>query len=1472
MDNNSTTALDLTDVSEQWRDFTEQALRTWNCESFSVRRLLGGKSGATVMLVDIKTPQHNGQGILKLSDKEALDEERQRQELARSVSPDLARRIPMVTHASADGSRSALLMTVAGHGLLETEILANARGNRLNLASQKISSSLLEEWNRLPSFAGVPVRADAPLAEWLEHRIGPRSHVPDVLAKQLHLPPDCSAFRYGGIDYPNPYGFSMHDFPGCCIQLLPGRGRFHGDLHAENVLVSGPRVEDYYFIDFSFFRAEAPIFFDHAYLELHLLLVQREKATHERWHGLCRSLVGLNDTRDVEKNLLDQDDHGLLWTVGMIRAEIFKWISRAFPDRLEDLKKQVLLSRIAAGLNFANKRSLADDVALSDKKKIFSLLYAATATKELFDYCRLPVANDGPIARVEHEIPPPFGHAWREVWDACGGFNGSRGAYVLLAGRDVGQLSDVARAQLGRLPWSLVIDFDRAGTAGPLAVGAGATLKLRRGLHHVLPHQAVNIDFETGTCWFFADADLPADGGAPLSLAQWRQRTLPALREVASKLLKATSPGATYLVVLDGSIDPKRLEFAVATVQDQITGTLETVVISRTDSESAYAVLAEGNDTVRNIVCDWQDMALGVHEMLGDASDESSVWLPVRDPASKSIRREKIGPAEMALYAETIDIVSAGPVTYVQDGNDADIADFLRGNTITWRELDLHLDVDRDLTRGHQGVIQRIRMLLASSPTESFAIEHTPGAGGTTVARRLAWELRDEYPCVILKSLTDSTPDVLEALFQRSNMPLLIVVEAARLPSAQRDHFFNLLKGRSIRFVILDVRRRHSPRNTETSVAIIDPMAAADTQRFLLQYEPRAPQDRRKALRDLAGKPELGPYRSPFFFGLYAFERDFIRVPDFVRQLLEELPEKALHVVAHLALIRRYSQEALPASALRLMLGLPKSKDNQPIYAMLGETLSKIVMFDGKNVWIAHPLLAEEILRQHLQPSESNLPEAWRINLSAFCLQFIQEMAVEGLRESGAVTDILSDLFIERGTRQDSATPQQFSDLLNDIRSRESQRRVMEALCDHFPDTAHFWSHLGRHISICGSGTFEEAEAMLLRAIAIEPGDDAHRHTLGMVYRGKIRSLLEEPLAGTETVAGRLTSITPIFTQAEDCFAKARELNRDSQYPVVTPIQMIIETFERLARLGGQGGGYQAFLNSTDLVAEWCRGKIVAAQELLSVLHHQEANSVPSSYRLACDSRLQGVLGNFEGMVRGLTELLGRPDVALAPVRRLLANGYVQQIDSGTATRQSRMLRRVVELMEDNLAENPSSGHDVRTWFRAYRMLPDFTLVRALERMTQWSLVSDDIDAKYYLYILHFIAAREGIPRSTEKTMQYIELCRRQAPVLQSKRSFEWWAASERHRPCPLVHHSELGPWSKARDFFEGEDKLDAIEGRIDQIQSPQSGLIMVSGIPAFFVPRTQFYRGRDLNASVTCYLGFSYEGLRAWNVRRVST
>jgi len=60
------------------------------------------------------------------------------------------------------------------------------------------------------------------------------------------------------------------------------------------------------------------------------------------------------------------------------------------------------------------------------------------------------------------------------------------------------------------------------------------------------------------------------------------------------------------------------------------------------------------------------------------------------------------------------------------------------------------------------------------------------------------------------------------------------------------------------------------------------------------------------------------------------------------------------------------------------------------------------------------------------------------------------------------------------------------------------------------------------------------------------------------------------------------------------------------------------------------------------------------------------------------------------------------------------------------------------------------------------------------------------------------------------------------------------------------------------------------VQGRIAKIEAPQTGTIEVNGgLYAFYVPALGGGYSRDrLNRLVDFYLGFSYDGLRAWNIK----
>ena len=77
------------------------------------------------------------------------------------------------------------------------------------------------------------------------------------------------------------------------------------------------------------------------------------------------------------------------------------------------------------------------------------------------------------------------------------------------------------------------------------------------------------------------------------------------------------------------------------------------------------------------------------------------------------------------------------------------LKNFISGNAITLQSLHFRHDARRDLTN------EIYDDILSSYKTAQMAtiiqIKHTPGSGGTTLARRVIWDLHEKLPCVIIK-------------------------------------------------------------------------------------------------------------------------------------------------------------------------------------------------------------------------------------------------------------------------------------------------------------------------------------------------------------------------------------------------------------------------------------------------------------------------------------------------------------------------------------------------------------------------------------------------------------------------------------------------------------------------------------------------------------------------------------------------
>jgi len=132
---------------------------------------------------------------------------------------------------------------------------------------------------------------------------------------------------------------------------------------------------------------------------------------------------------------------------------------------------------------------------------------------------------------------------------------------------------------------------------------------------------------------------------------------------------------------------------------------------------------------------------------------------------------------------------------------------------------------------------------------------------------------------------------------------------------------------------------------------------------------------------------------------------------------------------------------------------------------------------------------------------------------------------------------------------------------------------------------------------------------------------------------------------------------------------------------------------------------------------------------------------------------------------------------------------------------------------------------------------------------------------------LYSLLALEGFTIERKYAENNMEECKQMSQYRRNRtKSKEWLGTGD--GIGKLVHQSTLGDWNRDNGFWS-KDKallLQRVEGVITRVIGPQAGNIEIAGLPAFFVPGRSF-SSDSVNRRVNFYVGFSYSGIRAWDV-----
>lgn len=1041
--------------------------------------------------------------------------------------------------------------------------------------------------------------------------------------------------------------------------------------------------------------------------------------------------------------------------------------------------------------------------------------------------------------------------AWEKLYRACDAFNPRR-VYIAVLDREVDADMRDWTAMSG-IHWNIIVDFDtRTDTDGNYAV-AKEPFGQRQALRLTALDNSVSMT-KRSTVWVAAAGlDSRPTTKPSANWRDWNRSKVPQFERTVNELATITEPTPVTLVVFGGETD---YVSTTCEIVDRAFAHRVDYVFASPDLKQYSEIAKRFNASTVRIVL--PDVCQGLRELQQGPGLVQEIEFPKLKGGTVAIAPERARWIE-----EQLELVHYNVGLSADEQTDGDA--FLKGATIGW--YDLHVgavDVVRDVTTKLE---QEIRQELEERATRRVNFWHWPGAGGTTVARRIAWNIHRTFPTVVAREIQpQETTERLRHLFGMTRMPVLVVIDLPGVTKEVVDRLYDELRRSHTHAVLFNVERRFELVVTSKTHYLDTMLTNSEAFRLSEVLAARVP-ERRSSLESLINERDRRK-RSPFYFGLTAYGRDFRGLKSYVEARLAQASDPVRSAVLYMAFAYYYGQISLSLQTFGRDFGISASNlvsmsDTFPDY------VRELLVEDEDGARPTHHLISEQILHHELGLS-SNDQRNWRVGLADLATRFIDLLAGLPHRVQGTTSDLLRAVLIERGSEESPAGPwdTEFSRLLGDVPNVDGRRRVLKHLTDRFPEEPHFWAHLGRFYSRVDRD-HDRAHTAHQTALGLLPDDPLLHHMAGMGWRAQLYDLLDSV---DSDIGDELeTKLLEIVDEASKEFEFSRSLDRRSEYSYISQVQMILRVVGTASKVKGYPHEVMLFL--TQPGNDSYRELVDQAQNLLSDLELIKGSELPNQLQVRVQASLEKLHGNHSEAIQRLTNILDRKDSYLPPVRRAIIRAYAARLEGDWNRLTDRDLARVVELAKDNIVEEPASDHNLRLWLRAVRTENALSVNSVAEQLAYKRLQNPSVDTTYYLYIMKFLQLESGDLAVAREVTELIKECSRLAKDFsRTTTSFEWLGRET--GLAALSHVSILGEWDKSKKFWSYIEHLKSVRGHIAQISHQGSGEIeLPSGLRAFFVPSSGavpggYIAGQDIGRKVEFYLGFSYDGLRAWSVR----
>ncbi len=1070
-----------------------------------------------------------------------------------------------------------------------------------------------------------------------------------------------------------------------------------------------------------------------------------------------------------------------------------------------------------------------------------------------------------------------YGDGWYEILENTSDFN-SAYSYVLITKR----IRPSSIKGLFSLKWDLVIDMDPDSDKDGLAyqytkeTGINPKVRILDSLSQRKKFSYSNIPYWIMANGVYDDPNSIADSKSWGSAhGKYLMNVLEEFHKVYFKPVKA------FVYPME---DEKNLRRIIDSFNDAYDGG-EEIDFCVLSAEQEYNSINEENFKILNL--SFLNFCSHLHEYFQDSIFNSHLLkkeIPAKENKRINLDDNFIAELEDSFETVFIDIDQEDEI----DPTRCCKLNFYQGfQLISWYGLrenfdvvypgltDLRAKINRDMN-------ERGRLLRK--------VCYSPGIGGTTLMRRLAWEFREAYPTLILNRLNEQTAKNLQKIYDKTQMPILIFVDNNCVEFDEVKNLQTELKQLGFAFVICYFERKlkgvQGKKDEGSIYMVID------------KFEPRHAEQMQSKLVEMFEDDELKiefknrvqdlnpAERYPFILSMYAFEKDFKGVKPFIARFLNNMNDQSKKILFALSLAD-YGNTSISTKYFTNLYN-DQSVDEFLLNKIPGiNELVRIEEFSGKkSIKIRYTLFGEEILTQ-LSNGEHATSISF-LNLVDSIITFIEDSRINKYTTDLDTIKLLRDLFISRKADVNTEKPA-FSLLI--MKLQEEHRlilnngydysvdaivRIFSKLVEVYPEETHFTAHLARFYFYIEKN-YEKGFSNIDAAIELSQDhvDPLLYHMKAMGYSSRIVNMYIKQVIReiSENPSYDITELQEkIKDDAENAF-KYFKIVRDSNIGLaghISEINLCIQIANLSKKLIEETENFTIYLSSER--GKWAMQYIDRAETLWDECK-QIATDSASEDLDEIENKLRSLTASLEESIDIWEKYIvdnGNRDCTQA--RRILARIYSKAAETEkNSESRKNYFSKIVRLMEDNIAEENQHVGNIRIWFDSVKYLDfdnqDQLIQDAIIKLNRWVNLTDAVEAHYYRFILKFIQAKDGSMLAERELPKLLKEMKNKAMNKYNRTAVQHWITNEGKGINALEKNRR-----NLRSSVNEEEmikKLTSFVGRIsNNYVNDSHAYINWNGVEIFFNPSAT--KGEisknNINQRVKFGLGFSYDGPRAYN------